>query len=85
MNASKLKSMGLKANGYSGSTFQTYKVDKGTVTALSNPNADVTMITKFTPTGKDNVQSFDMSNNSSATTSNYPIIRSLAITRMYNS
>jgi hypothetical protein len=84
MNSSKIKSMGLKANGYSGGTFQTYKVDKGKVSALSNPNADVTMITNFTPTGAENAASIDIANDGTIS-SNYPVIRSLAVTRMYNS
>jgi hypothetical protein len=85
MNASKLKSMGLKANGYRGGTFQTYKVDKGKIPALSNPDANVTMITKFTPTGTENAASIDIANDGTTVSSNYPIIRSLAVTRMYNS
>lgn len=83
-------SQGMKVNGYKGvSRFQNYKVDPGSVPAMSSPNTATALITKFTPVNVDSNSYADITGNTSftsgASTNNIPVIRSLAITRTYSS
>lgn len=82
----RMLSEGMAANDYRNvSTFKNYKVDPGSQpTNVGNPST--TMITKFTPIS---TETTDITGNGiaglSSPNSNLPIIRSLAITRMFSS